>query len=198
MEEQTLFTIGEVASVVGVSPHTIRAWERRHGLLTPRRTASRQRRYTPRDVEVLLQVQKGVSAQGLPLKVAVQEALGTLTRPADLGSAAWQAVLDVLPYLIAVLGQDGSILDANQGAARALGRSRDMLLGRSLLDFLDPEDRGPGAAAWLPPFTKSLNRRIRLRTAQGPELYTFDCWPLAQDGGQRLAVIGREIGFEPL
>lgn len=198
MEEQAVFTIGEVASVVGVSPHTIRAWERRHGLLTPQRTASRQRRYSPRDVELLLQVQKGVSAQGLPLKVAVQEALGMLARPADLGPAAWQTVVDVLPYLIVILGQDGSILDANQGAARTLGRSRDMLPGRSLLDFLDPEDRGPGAAVWLPPFSKRLDCRIRLRTAAGPELYTFDCWPLAQDGGQRLAVIGRELGFQPL
>src|SRR5437879_3854588 len=43
MSEATFFTIGEVAAMVGVSPHTIRAWERRNHVLTPERTADRSR-----------------------------------------------------------------------------------------------------------------------------------------------------------
>lgn len=69
--------------MVGVSPHTIRAWERRHHVLSPHRTASRQRRYTPDDVELLLQVKRRVSAQGLSLKIAVQAAQGVLSVPSD-------------------------------------------------------------------------------------------------------------------
>jgi DNA-binding transcriptional MerR regulator len=83
MNEPMEFTIGEVAAMVGVSPHTIRAWERRHHVLNPQRTASRQRRYTPEDVELLLQVRRRVSAQGLSLKIAVQAAQGLLSVPAE-------------------------------------------------------------------------------------------------------------------
>jgi len=45
--------IGEVASRLGVSTHTLRAWERRHGLIKPSRTQGEERRYSAEDVERL-------------------------------------------------------------------------------------------------------------------------------------------------
>src|SRR2546421_7245396 len=122
MSEATFFTIGEVATMVGVSPHTIRAWERRHHVLTPERTASHQRRYTPEDVVLLLQVKRAVSTRGLSLKIAVQAARGTLSATSDDDAAivrmpssepSWRSVMDVLPYLIPILGPDGAIVHAN-------------------------------------------------------------------------------------
>ena len=203
MSEATFFTIGEVAAMVGVSPHTIRAWERRHHVLTPERTAARQRRYTAEDVELLLQVKRAVSTRGLSLKIAVQAARGTLGAASEdeapvvrvpSTEPSWRSVIDVLPYLIAILGPDGAIVDANQGTARALGRSTQWLVGRSLLDFVEVSERQRAAAAWQPPFARRFDCRIRLRTAAGSEAYTFDCWPLAQAGEPRLAVIGRALG----
>lgn len=47
--------IGEVARLVGVSPSTIRAWER-EGLVEPCRSDGRHRRYGPDDVEHLRRV----------------------------------------------------------------------------------------------------------------------------------------------
>ena len=202
MFEATFFMIGEVATMVGVSPHTIRAWERRHHVLTPERTASRQRRYTPEDVELLLQVKRAVSTRGLSLKIAVQAARGTLSPPAEDDASvvripsqelSWRSVIDVLPYLIAILGPDGAIVDANQGAVRALGRTTQWLAGRSLLDFVEVADRHRAAAAWQPPFGRRLDCRVNLRTTAGSEAYSFDCWPLAQAGEPRLAVIGRAL-----
>jgi PAS domain-containing protein len=209
MPEQTFLTISEVASMVGVSPHTIRAWERRHQVLTPARTSSRQRRYSPRDVELLLQVKRAVSTQGVSLKIAVRTAQGVLTRPpGGLPGApdgrqpgaepSWRVVVDVLPYVIVVLGPDGAILDANQGACRTLGGMRESLLGRSLVDYVEPDDLGIATTVWQPPFGRRLDCRMRLRASLGGELYTFDSWPLVQAGEQRLAVIGREVGFNPL
>jgi len=202
MSEATFFTIGEVAAMVGVSPHTIRAWERRHHVLTPERTASRQRRYTPEDVELLLQVKRAVSTRGLSLKIAVQAARGTLSPRAEDDRAvvripsqepSWRSVIDVLPYLIAILGPDGAIVDANQGAVRALGRTAQWLAGRSLLDFVEVADRPRAAAAWQQPFVRRLDCRVHLRTTAGSEAYSFDCWPLPQAGEPRLAVIGRAL-----
>ena len=83
------FTIGEVASMIGFSPHTIRAWERRHKILKPHRTPSGQRRYSVEDVELLREVINGVVVRGLTLKVAVRAAHGAVSVPtAEDGPAA--------------------------------------------------------------------------------------------------------------
>ena len=84
-------------------------------------------------------------------------------------------------------------MDANQGAVRALGRTTQWLAGRSLLDFVEVADRHRAAAAWQPPFGRRLDCRVNLRTTAGSEAYSFDCWPLAQAGEPRLAVIGRAL-----
>lgn len=44
------YKIGEVARMTGMSTHALRAWERRYGTLTPRRTEAGDRLYTDSDV----------------------------------------------------------------------------------------------------------------------------------------------------
>jgi DNA-binding transcriptional MerR regulator/methylmalonyl-CoA mutase cobalamin-binding subunit len=51
-----LVPIGTVAELTGVNPITLRAWERRHGLIRPRRTATGRRMYSPADVALIRQV----------------------------------------------------------------------------------------------------------------------------------------------
>lgn len=53
MNGEYVYTIGEVAAIMGVSTHTVRAWERRHGMVRPRRDETSHRRYRDEDVEVL-------------------------------------------------------------------------------------------------------------------------------------------------
>ncbi|GAA5524146.1 hypothetical protein Maes01_00700 [Microbulbifer aestuariivivens] len=48
--ERTDLAIGEVAQRTGVNPVTLRAWERRYGLLEPARTGKGHRLYSERDV----------------------------------------------------------------------------------------------------------------------------------------------------
>ena len=48
---ETLYPIREVARLTGVNPITLRAWERRYGLLVPHRTDSGHRLYSQRDIE---------------------------------------------------------------------------------------------------------------------------------------------------
>src|SRR5215472_8351110 len=81
MSDDVLFSIGEVAAMVGLSRHTIRAWERRHQL-HPSRTPSGQRRYTADDVALLLHVKRAVTQHRLSLKVAFGSAQGELSVPA--------------------------------------------------------------------------------------------------------------------
>ncbi|HEX6720008.1 MAG TPA: MerR family transcriptional regulator [Burkholderiaceae bacterium] len=60
-----VFPIRTVASLTGVNPITLRAWERRYGLVEPQRTASGHRMYTQADVDTIQRalalMQRGVA-----------------------------------------------------------------------------------------------------------------------------------------
>lgn len=64
-ELQGLFPIRTVSSITGVNAITLRAWERRYGLIIPKRTAKGHRLYTQNDIDVIQQVlamlEKGIS-----------------------------------------------------------------------------------------------------------------------------------------
>ena len=60
-----LFPIREVARLTGINPVTLRAWERRYGLIQPVRTESGHRLYTQKDIEtvhrILDWIERGVA-----------------------------------------------------------------------------------------------------------------------------------------
>jgi PAS domain S-box-containing protein len=209
--DTTLFSIGEVAAMVGISAHTIRAWERRYRALSPQRTASGQRRYTMADVELLQQVKSTVAVQRLSLKLAVGRAQGVLDEPdvaaveADDRLAAvpelpveaggmWRAVADLQPELILILDDAGSILDANIACARATGTLRGRLRGTRLLDLVDPYDRAKAVRIYRPRLTQRRAWELNLRTSVRAGLFSFDCWPIRDGEDRRLAMIGRDLG----
>ncbi|MDZ3995460.1 MerR family transcriptional regulator [Pseudomonas sp. Teo4] len=51
LEHQDLFPIREVSRLTGVNPVTLRAWERRYGLIQPTRTDSGHRLYSQADID---------------------------------------------------------------------------------------------------------------------------------------------------
>lgn len=55
-QQQGLFSIGTVSSLTGVNSVTLRAWERRYGLIKPSRTESGHRLYSDKDIEQIRQV----------------------------------------------------------------------------------------------------------------------------------------------
>jgi len=65
MPSEGLLPIGELARRTGVNPVTLRAWERRYGLLKPQRTAKGHRLYTDEQVErveaILAWLERGAS-----------------------------------------------------------------------------------------------------------------------------------------
>jgi DNA-binding transcriptional MerR regulator len=64
-KQEELFPIREVSRLTGVNPVTLRAWERRYGLIQPTRTDSGHRLYSLADVEavrsILAWIERGVS-----------------------------------------------------------------------------------------------------------------------------------------
>ena len=78
--------IGELSRRVGVSVECLRIWERRYGLLAPRRTAGNQRLYSTVD-EMRVRLMQRYVAQGLsPRQAAEQASSSRLTVRAGAGA----------------------------------------------------------------------------------------------------------------
>jgi DNA-binding transcriptional MerR regulator len=56
--DKLFFKIGEVSLLVGVQPHVLRYWEKEVSSIRPGKTASNQRRYRRKDVEVFREIRR--------------------------------------------------------------------------------------------------------------------------------------------
>lgn len=64
--QQSLFPIGEVANITGIKPITLRAWERRYGLIEPVRTEGGHRLYTQQHIDTIQAAIK-LTETGVPI-----------------------------------------------------------------------------------------------------------------------------------
>lgn len=73
------YSIGEFARLSGITATTLRAWQRRYGLLKPERTDGGHRLYSDEDVQQALKILRShVSAPGRP-------------RPGDVAGRPWRS-----------------------------------------------------------------------------------------------------------
>ena len=70
-DEGRTYRIAVAAQAVGLSEQVIRAWERRHGVLKPRRTASGYRTYSDADIEILRRLRQ-LTEEGVAIGEAVK------------------------------------------------------------------------------------------------------------------------------
>ena len=86
-KERALYIISVAAELAGVHPQTLRIYERK-GLIEPKRTEGRSRRYSDRDIELLQHIQEltneGVGLAGvkriLELEAALESAEAEIER----------------------------------------------------------------------------------------------------------------------
>lgn len=85
LHDQELFPIREVARLTGVNPVTLRAWERRYGLIQPTRTESGHRLYSQADVEevrsILGWIERGVAVSKVSKILATAKISKAQTMP---------------------------------------------------------------------------------------------------------------------
>ena len=85
--ERALYIISVAAELAGVHPQTLRIYERK-GLIEPKRTEGRSRRYSDRDIELLQHIQEltneGVGLAGvkriLELEAVLEDATDEIER----------------------------------------------------------------------------------------------------------------------
>src|SRR5476651_937226 len=83
LEREELFPIREVSRMTGINPVTLRAWERRYGLIQPTRTESGHRLYSMADIErvrsILGWIERGVALNKVGKILAKTEPLKALS-----------------------------------------------------------------------------------------------------------------------
>ena len=69
---EALFNLKAVVRQTGIKPDTLRAWQRRYGLPSPRRSAGGHRLYSQRDIDTI-QWLAARQQEGLSIKRAVEQ-----------------------------------------------------------------------------------------------------------------------------
>ena len=106
--EASLYPIRTVSTLTGVNTVTLRAWERRYGLIRPTRTASGHRLYTQAQIDlinrVLVLLDKGIAIS------QVRAALDSTVEPQAPGEAQagpWQRYLERMVSAIVRFDENG-------------------------------------------------------------------------------------------
>lgn len=90
--------IRDIAEKTGVNPVTLRAWERRYGLLTPLRTPKGHRLYRQEDVERVIQIQqwlnRGVAVSQVKSLLEEAQPLSQIQSENDAPATDWQPTLN--------------------------------------------------------------------------------------------------------
>jgi DNA-binding transcriptional MerR regulator len=95
LKQEELFPIREVSRLTGVNPVTLRAWERRYGLIQPTRTESGHRLYSQANIEairsILAWLERGVAVSKVGKILQRNELAQTRAVPASvaLASGEW-------------------------------------------------------------------------------------------------------------
>lgn len=85
LKQEELFPIREVSRLTGVNPVTLRAWERRYGLIQPTRTDSGHRLYSQADIEsvrnILAWIERGVAVSKVGKILARSDSIKAASAP---------------------------------------------------------------------------------------------------------------------
>jgi DNA-binding transcriptional MerR regulator/methylmalonyl-CoA mutase cobalamin-binding subunit len=88
------YPISAVSALTGINPVTLRAWERRYGLIEPKRTTKGHRLYSSSDIERIREILRLVE-EGIPIGQVRHALDASDTPPADISAEdSWRQYLD--------------------------------------------------------------------------------------------------------
>ncbi|MGF1547528.1 MAG: MerR family transcriptional regulator [Thiotrichales bacterium] len=103
-DQRAVYRIGAVARLTGISPNTLRIWERRYDLVDPQRTAKGGRLYSKQDIARLALI-KGLVDQGDSISTVANLALETLRqRMQDRRQLVPAPIVSTQPRSVCIVG----------------------------------------------------------------------------------------------
>ncbi|MEY9952381.1 heat shock protein transcriptional repressor HspR [Leifsonia sp. EB34] len=135
MDENTqVFVISIAAELAGMHPQTLRQYDRL-GLVSPRRTAGKSRRYSMRDVQKLQEIARlgseGVSLEGIRRILELEDHVNALNdRVRELESALADELLNRPGRRVFAAGSEGEVVSMRAGTR--VRRSNQIVVWRPL------------------------------------------------------------------
>ncbi|OGP12693.1 MAG: hypothetical protein A2052_08005 [Deltaproteobacteria bacterium GWA2_54_12] len=86
--DKLYFKIGEVASLTKVKPYVLRYWESEFKIISPRKSLTKQRVYSRRDIELILDIKRLLYKEGFTLdgaKKKIKEIQAERSKQLDFG-----------------------------------------------------------------------------------------------------------------
>lgn len=86
--DKLYFKIGEVASLTKVKPYVLRYWESEFKIISPRKSLTKQRVYSKRDIELILDIKRLLYKEGFTLdgaKKRIKEIQAERAKQLDFG-----------------------------------------------------------------------------------------------------------------
>jgi MerR family transcriptional regulator, heat shock protein HspR len=133
-ETTPVFAITAAAELAGMHPQTLRQYDRL-GLVSPRRTAGRSRRYSMRDVVQLREVSRlgseGVSLEGIRRILELENQVSRLAdRVRELETALADEMLNRPGRRVFAAGSEGEVVSLRAGTR--VRRSNQLVVWRPL------------------------------------------------------------------
>jgi DNA-binding transcriptional MerR regulator/methylmalonyl-CoA mutase cobalamin-binding subunit len=117
---QEHYPMRTVSAITGVNPATLRAWERRYGLIKPARTAKGHRLYTRKDIELVNRIVRMLE-RGISISQASNSLRADIVKPDEALQQSidpWSAYLE--SAIEAIVCYDENQLDSLYNQALAL------------------------------------------------------------------------------
>lgn len=212
------YPISTVASMTGVNPVTLRAWERRYGLIKPTRTSKGHRLYSAQDIERIREVLRLVE-EGIPIGQVPQALADGSRRASDFQEVgdSWADYLQRMVHAIEEFDETG--LEAVYNEALSL-YPVEIVTRRLLVPLLkhlgERWENATGSVAEEHFFGVYMRNKLGARfhhrqgNPQGPKLLAA-CLPgelheigillfalAAHDRGFRIVLLGADMPLEEL
>ncbi|WP_256368069.1 MerR family transcriptional regulator [Aquisalimonas sp. 2447] len=202
-----LYPIRTISAMTGVNPVTLRAWERRYGLIRPQRTPKGHRLYTERDIDRIKQILV-LMERGIPISQArqvLEQGEGGVqtdaTAAAEPHQDVWSNHLERMNTAISVFDEQ-ALDDVYEEALSLFPASQ---VQHHLLEPLyrrhaarSGSATGAFTCAWLRTVL-GVRFRHRVRRASGPRLMLATPWGCHDDVAlMLLALEAMDQGYRPL
>lgn len=88
--EKLYYKIGEVSRIAGVEPYVLRYWESEFRIVNPERSRSKQRLYTRKDLEMIMEIKRLLYDERYTIEGAKKRIMGRDKGPAQQLSMGFQ------------------------------------------------------------------------------------------------------------
>jgi DNA-binding transcriptional MerR regulator len=146
VSDRSIYSIGALARMLGVSPATLRSWEDRYGVVVPERSSGSQRLYSRDDLDrlrfVCQQMQQGLSAADAHRALAARLAADPQLAGADAREPGERSILlverdpyaaDLAEYFLRTEGYD---VDVVRDVPDAVNCVREQDIDLAIVDLM--------------------------------------------------------------